>query len=215
MSNIRVWIQHHPTRRKLLPKLIKSTGLPTEVVTDDGPPPANPWRGYKLCLEALAKGVDEFGVILQDDAVLCQNFGPAIAHIAKANDDTPVVLFLGALPIPTAHRAKKAAKKRERYCELGVRDFCPVVGMLWPKRKAKEMLEWTSEQKLPNARSDDAVVGYWVDKTAQRVRVTVPSLVQHPDDESIVHPKRAKQGADRGRVALFFCEGDPLDLDWS
>lgn len=212
---MKVWIQHHPTRADLLPRLIESTGLPTEVVTDDGPLPANPWRGYKLCLERLVKERAKHGVILQDDAVLCQNFGPTLKRIARAKPQTPVVLFLGGLPIPTAARARKAAKRKESYVTLSPRDFCPVVGMLWPKTKAKEFLEWVSDQKLPNARSDDAVVGYWANRTNQEIYVTVPSLVQHPDDESIAHPKRAKKGADRGRVALQFCEGDPLLVDWS
>ena len=185
------------------------------MVTDDGPLPANPWRGYQLCLQSVASSVAEHGVILQDDVVLCENFGPAIAQIAETNDDAPVVLFLGALPIPTAKRARMAMKKGEHYVDLSHRDFCPVVGMLWPRHKAQEFLTWSSEQKLPNARSDDAVTGYWANKSQQRIRVTVPSLVQHPDLESIVHPKRAKNGKDRGRVALHFCEGDPLEYDWS
>jgi len=164
----------------------------------------------------VATGSAEYGVILQDDVVLCKNFGPAVAQIAIANDDAPVVLFLGALPIPTAARANKAMKKGEHYVDLALRDFCPVVGMLWPRHKAQEFLDWVAEKdKFPNERSDDAVTGYWVSDTTQRIRVALPSLVQHPDHESIIHPKRAKSGADRGRVALNFCEGDPLEVDWS
>lgn len=147
--------------------------------------------------------------------MLCKNFGPTLARIAKANMATPVVLFLGALPMRTAAKARQALKRRESYVDLVWHDFCPVVGMLWPREKAKEFLDWVVEQKLPNARSDDAVTGYWVDKTRQRVRVTLPSLVQHPDLESLIHPKRAKAGLDKGRVALQFCEGDPLLIDWS
>jgi GR25 family glycosyltransferase involved in LPS biosynthesis len=215
LSEIRAWIQNHPSRAELLPALIKSTGLPTEVVTDDGPD-HNPWRGYRLCLERLASSTAAHGVVLQDDVVLCENFGPAIDRIAKANDDTPVVLFLGGLPKVTAVAALKALKQGEHYCDLGYRDFCPAVGMLWPRRKAIEFLEWTKSMKRgpSNPRSDDAVIGYWAEGAEQRIRVIIPSLVQHPDLESIVHPKRAKAGKDKGRVALMFCEGDPLEIDW-
>lgn len=150
--------------------------------------------------------------------MLCTNFGPAIAQIAKANDDTPVVLFLAALPKPTAARAMKAAKKRERYVDLFIRDFCPVVGMLWPRAKAREVLEWIPTVKLPGGyepRSDDAVIGRWMLMTKQRIRATIPSLVQHPDEVPSLIGRRNHWGKDRGRVALHFCEGDPLDLDWS
>ena len=214
MSEIKTWIQNHPSRADLR-ALVESTGLPTEVVTDHGPD-HNPWRGYKLCLERLASDTAEYGVILQDDTVLCKNFGPATLRVAKANGDTPVVLFLGALPIPTASAAKQAAKRGEHYVDLKWRDFCPAVGMLWPRTKAIEFLAWaeTTKRGPSNPRSDDAHIGYWVEETRQRVRVTVPSLVQHPDYDSIVHPKRAKSGKDRGRVALMFCEDDPLEIDW-
>lgn len=216
MGEIRVWIQNHPSRADLR-SLVESTGLPTEVVTDHGPAPGNPWRGYKLCLERFATSAAGHGVILQDDTVLCTNFGPAIARIADANDDTPVVLFLGGLPKGTASKALRAAKSGEHYIDLHYRDFCPAVGMLWPRQKAAEFLEWTETMKRgpSNPRSDDAVIGYWAEGARQRIRVTVPSLVQHPDHESIIHPKRAKSGKDRGRVALMFCDNDPLLIDWS
>jgi hypothetical protein len=217
LGEIKAWIQNHPSRTNLF-ALIESTGLPTEVVTDYGPAPGNPWRGYKLCLESLARDAAGHGVILQDDTVLCQNFGPAIARIAEANADTPVVLFLGGLPKVTGAAAMKALKKGEHYCDLGHRDFCPAVGMLWPRRKAEEVLHWTQHDMRrgpSNPYSDDAVIGYWAEGTNQRVRVAIPSLVQHPDHESIVHPKRAKSGRDKGRIALMFCESDPLLIDWS
>lgn len=215
---ISCFIQHHPSRADLLPKLIGSTGLPTAVVTDDGPLPANPWRGYHLCLRYVASSTAQHSVILQDDAVLCKNFGPTLARIAEANMDTPVVLFLAGLPKRTATLALRAIKNKQHYVDLSIRDFCPVVGMLWPKTKAAEILEWVDTAKLPGGtepRSDDAVVGRWKLMTKQRVRVTVPSLVQHPDEVTSLIGRKPKWGKDKGRVALYFCEDDPLLIDWS
>lgn len=218
MSEIRAWIQNHPSRADLLPALIESTGLPTTVVTDDGPSPGNPWRGYQLCLQRVWSAIGSHGVILQDDARLCQNFGPAIARIAEANDDTPVVLFLAGLPKRTAADALRAAKRNQHYVDLFSRDFCPVVGMLWPKQKAKDLLDWASTASLPGGsepRSDDAVVGRWMLRTKQRIRVAIPSLVQHPDEVKSLIGRKAHWGKDKGRIALMFCEGDPLEIDWS
>lgn len=215
---IHCWIQHHPSRADLLPGLVASTGLPTSVVADHGPLPSNPWRGYQLCLERVATDVAEFGVIIQDDAVLCQNFGPAIVRIADANDDTPVVLFIASLPRKTATDALRAVKRHVHYVDLFIRDFCPVVGMLWPREKAAQLLEWTKTAKLPGGtepRSDDAVVGRWKLINKERIRVTVPSLVQHPDQVESLIGRRAHWGGDKGRVAQLFCEGDPLEIDWS
>lgn len=149
---------------------------------------------------------------------MCLNFPLAVEQVAIANKDTPVCLFLGGLPRRTGRDALRAAKAGKCYAQLFFRDFVPVVGMLWPRHKAEEFLEWSKDAKLPgdpHPRSDDAVVGRWMLMTKQRVLATVPSLVQHPDEESIVHPSRAKAGADTGRVALLYCEGDPLTYDWS
>ena len=198
-------------REQLLPFL---PGF-TRTVVDPGPPPANPWRGYQLCLEhARVINATHF-CILQDDVRLCQNFVAATYEIAKANPAVPVVLFLGGLPGRTAGKARQAAKRGRHYVALQPMDFCPVVAMLWPRDKAIEFLHWGREHPQPNARSDDAVAGHWVDRTKQTVLCAIPSLVQHPDETSVVHAKRAKAGDDKGRVALMFCEDDPLLIDWS
>lgn len=215
---IECFIQHHPARTDLLPALIRSTGLPTTVVTDDGPLPANPWRGYKLCLEAVVHCNAQHGVVIQDDALLCENFGPAITRIAQFNNDTPVVLFLAALPKRTSRDALKATKQGLHYVTLFSRDFCPVVGMLWPKTKALELLEWAETAPLPGGyepRSDDAVVGRWKFITKQTVVATIPSLVQHPDEVPSLIGRKAHWGKDKGRIAQNFCLGDPLEIDWS
>jgi hypothetical protein len=144
------------------------------------------------------------------------NFGAAVRKIAERHPSTPVVLFLAHLPKRTGSEAVKAMKQKRRYVTLFIRDFCPVVGMLWPRHKIEEFLAWTKTGKLPggpNPRSDDAVVGRWMLQTRQRILATVPSLVQHPDEEPSLIGKRAAWGRDRNRVALFFAE-DGLHYDW-
>lgn len=209
-------IQHHPSRAELLPPLLELLApLPTEVICDDGPPPPNPWRGYQLCLSGLPKC--SHVLVLQDDAIPCVNFNAAILEIAKANPTTPVVLFLGGLPKVTGNNALKALKRGQHYSPVWIRDFVPVVALLWPKEKAEAFMAWSKTHKLPGAvpRSDDAVVGRWMIRERQRILVTIPSLVQHPDNVPSLIGRRAKWGKDRGRVALQFIEGDPLEIDWS
>lgn len=149
---------------------------------------------------------------------VCHNFPRAVEQVAVANQHTPVCLFLGGQPIRTAKHALRAGKANKRYVQLFFRDFVPVVAVLWPRHKAEEFLEWSKDARLPgdpNPSSDDAIAGRWMLMTKQTVLATVPSLVQHPDEESIAQPDRAKAGADKGRVALLYCEGDPMEYDWS
>jgi hypothetical protein len=161
-------------------------------------------------------------LIVQDDVCLSRNFPPAVTHIAEANPDLPVGLFLARLPNRVGNAALQAAKRRAHYLDIRLRinEFCPVVAVLWPVQKAKEFLTWTeanpSRLGHPAPRSDDGVLGRWVALTKQTVRFTIPSLVQHPDEVESVIGRKALWGADRGRVALFFSdEDDPLEIDWS
>lgn len=160
-------------------------------------------------------------MVLQDDVEVCKNFAPAVEIIASKKAEIPVVLFLAYLPRRIAAQSLQTSKRGLRYYDTKFRinEFCPVVGILWPVEKAKEFLSWAdaNPSKLghPMPRSDDGVLGRWCALTHQVMRFTIPSLVEHPDREKSIIGKTAAWGKDRGRVALNFCQDDPLDLDWS
>lgn len=200
------------------PALVESLApLEVEVSLHSSVPP-NPWLGYRQALDFQPAGFSHV-VVIQDDATVCQNFAAAVTQVAEANPDTPVCLFLAYLPRPSATEATKAMKFGKRYCDIHFRDFVPAIAILWPVHKAQEMLAWTNgNPKLPgnpNPRSDDAIIGVWMRRTKQRIRASVPSLVEHPDLVPSLIGRRAAWGQDRGRVSLFFCDGDPLSYDWS
>jgi hypothetical protein len=192
--------------------------LPVEVSLHTSDPP-NPWKGYQRILSNVP-GCSHL-LIVQEDVAVCHNFPLAVIKIADANPDRPVILFLARLPRRVANNALRAAKRRERYLDehLRINEFCPVVGILWPAHKAQEFLAWTDANPgrlgHPEPRSDDGVLGRWVALTKQTVRFAIPSLIQHPDDQPSVIGRRAAWGKDGGRVALMFCQDDPLALDWS
>lgn len=116
---------------------------------------------------------------------------------------------------------RKAVTYRKTLFVLSRQDFIPAVAVLWPRAKAEHLLRWTSKgYDLPGLRppyrSDDAVMGAWMRFTKQDVFVTMPSLVEHPDDVTPVKdgPHAAANGADKGRVAFSFCRGDALEIEW-
>ena len=217
MPALSVRIQAHPSREELLPALLESLApLPTTISYHASDPP-NPWAGYKQALTDLPEC--SHLLVLQDDVLLCRNFPPAVEQIAEAKPNEPVCLFLGGLPRGTSSDALRALKRGSHYVRLRLRDFCPVVGVLWPRHKAEELMAWTVTDPYipgyPNAKSDDAVIGKWMMVTRQLIWATCPSLVQHPDNVPSIIGRRAAWGKDKGRVALQFCEGDPLDINWS
>lgn len=123
----------------------------------------------------------------------------------------------------TLRNYTRAMRSGFRYSSIWFQDFLPVVGVIWPREKAEEFLEWSKDAKLPglpNPRSDDAVVGSWMKFTKQRVLATVPSLVQHPDDTLSVkwgEGSNVPSGTENKyrRAFAYIEDTDPLELDWS
>ena len=210
-------VQHRAGRDDALGRLLALLPPKVEVVIDDGEG-HNPWRGYKLCLSELPR--EGHVAVLQDDAIVGINFAPTLELIAAANPATVVALFCSKAPKRTYNTAS-LRYGRSRYVDTHLQDLVHVVGILWPVAKAEEFMQWCRDN--PNRirgrefQSDDATVTRWMQLTKQRVRVTVPSIVQHPDDlPSIVNSHRPRAGADSGRVAGYWIgDADPLELDWS
>lgn len=214
--SVSIRVQHYAGRDETLERLLATLPPAVEVVTDEGD--LNPWRGYRLCLTDLPE--TSHVAIVQDDAIACRNFGTAIERIAEANPENVVALFMSKHPKRTYNRASLTYGK-SRYVDVHNQDLVHVVALLWPVEKARAFLVWVdgnpARLRGKAFQSDDATVSRWMQLTKQRIRATVPSIVQHPDDvPSVVNRHRVKHGLDSGRVAGYWIgEDDPLELDWS
>jgi hypothetical protein len=218
--SVLIRIQHAAGRDLPLARLLAQLPPAVEVITDEqAPGDPNPWRGYQLCLSNPP--YDGHLCVLQDDVHVCHNFAPALDRIAAANPDTPVCLFLGGVPRRTANLVRQALRGNQHYVDLARGDFMPVVATLWPVLVASQFMHWVTANKLRlprhgEVRSDDAVAGRWLRFNSQRVRICVPSLVQHPDDVPSTIGKRAGAGSNSSRVAVHWIGADdPLAIDWS
>jgi hypothetical protein len=216
-------IQAHPSRRDLWLRLIEDLRpLPTVASIHSSEPPS-PWEGYK---QALRSGLEDPSepthlLVLQDDVQVCSSLPLAVERITEAIPNEPICLFLSWLPRNVSAQALRDMQRGARYTEINRASFIPVVAMIWPVAKAHDFLSWAETATLPGirgiCRSDDAAVGHWLMSTRQRIWVTNPSLVEHPDNTPSLIGRRAMWGKDKGRCALYWIgEGaDPLDLDWS
>lgn len=191
-------------------------GLLVQVVEDNSEPP-NPWHGYQKCLADL-RGYSHM-LVIQDDAIVCKHFPEAVFRIAAARPNQVISLFVGGLRNRTTRDFIAALGRGDCYANIYFRDIHHVVAVLWPAPLAKAFLDWSRTHDLPGMprpRSDDAVFGAWSRLTRNRILCTVPSLVQHPDDVKSTIGLRARDGSDKGRVAVHYIEdGDPLELNWS
>ncbi len=183
----------------------------------------DPWRGYRLCLSNLPDSGHV--AVIQDDTIVGRNFPQALEQIAAANEDTIVSLFAskGGKTKRTYH-AITLRHGKSRYADCHPADLVHVVGVLWPVERARSFLRWVDEnpKRFKNHKpsiSDDENLSRWRQLTGERIKVTIPSIVQHPDDVPAVatdDPTRARYGKDVGRIAAYWIgDEDPLALDWS
>lgn len=216
---VKIRIQHAAGRVAPLDRLLQNLPPEVEVITDGGDGPPNPWRGYQKCLSDLP--ADGHVCVLQDDTIVCKNFAPAVELIAAANPDKPVCLFVSGYPPRTVAAMREASMRGESYAALPPGTLLPVVATLWPVEVGRMFLEWAHEnpRRLPGgavARSDDAVASRWMRLKRQRVRIAIPSLVEHPDDVPSTIMRRPLNGKSRARsAAMWIGDRDPLTIDWS
>jgi hypothetical protein len=210
MASIVYLVQHHPSRKESVKRLVSV--IPEAVlITDEVSDPPDPWRGYRKCIAAIPEH-STHACILQDDAIPCEGFAAATEKIASANPNTPVCLFLGAFPAATAGRVRRSGAS-VRYVALGPSSFVPLVCVLWPTYVARQFLDWSSTAR-GMTRADDGNAARWVRATKQQIVVAVPSIVQHDDDQPSVKGGRDhKPWAEGWRRALLLAD-DATTYEW-
>ncbi len=209
-SVIHCRIQAHPSRAHLHDRLRGALSpLPTEILIHSSDPP-DPWQNYRRCLDYRG---DAFHLlVIQDDAIPVAGFAEAVLAVAARNPDSPVCLFMGSLPASTASLVRRA-KPDVRYVPLVLSSFMPLVCVLWPTHVARSFLEWSATSGRMT-RADDGNAARWLRATRTPVLVSVPSIVQHDDDEPSVKGGRDhKPWAEKWRQALLLAE-DASQYDW-
>lgn len=200
-------VQHHPSRARLLGPLAAACGsLPVSVIEDPDPHgKPSPLRCYRECVGRPAPEFTHL-IVLQDDVQLCDGFDVAATAAIADFPDSLVALFVGGAPRRSAREIVLAHGRGDRYCTLAAMDWVPTVALVWPSAVATEFSRYL-KRVSPDHWADDPIVGNWVHRSRRTVVATVPSLVQHPDVEESLLPRRQKRvGAGRNpdRVAAVF-----------
>lgn len=205
-------VQHHPARKDLLPRLLHHLDplLGVEVVEHTSHPP-DPWAGYKRCLTDLPDC--SHVLVIQDDAVPVPGFAEVLPQIAERHPDTPVCLWMSAIPASAAARARRAWGK-QRYIPLGPAPFVPLVAVLWPCHLAAAFARW-AETAARLTRADDGNAARWMKQARVEFAVCVPSIVEHDDFTPTVKggTRKESQGRARDRVALLLAD-DACNYEW-
>lgn len=219
-------MQHHPKRPELLGPIMAglTPGPPPNIVFDPDPksPHPSPWRTYRRALEETPSWASH-RLIVQDDALVCRDFGRVAVRAVAARPEAVVVFCVLGAPRSWATRVIAAAHSDSPWAELhfgAVRTWLPVVATSWPAAVIRPALDYVDGRSWSTTfTADDEIAGRIVTDLKLRVMATAPSLVDHPDVvPSLMGRMTAQGGRNKNRVAACFIDDsacDPLSIDWN
>lgn len=131
---------------------------------------------------AVARG-DEWGVVLQDDAVPVSNFRYHVEEALAFAPNTAVGLYVGTCR-PRTTQVQEAVNNARTFDAswLEADTLLWGVGVALPVDDIPEYLAWSPGIEL----AYDQRIGSWFRRSKRPVRYVWPSLVDHADVESVV-----------------------------
>ena len=143
--------------------------------------------------------------MLQDDALLCEDFAARAVEAVAARPEALLALFTPGFPF-MARRVEQQRRRGEAFADLPPAAFVPVVAMAYPRAHVEGLLAYSDGSRWPKATrmgtADDAIVAGYVRANRLSVVATVPSLVEHDDEVPSLAKPSHRQGKHR-RAAWF------------
>lgn len=195
-----------PSRVDTLAKLRER--VPSVVVVED-PTREGAWATARRCWEAgLADDEADWIIVLNDDALPCDQFQTAAENALATRDPRDPVCFYTAHP-----KAKDVAS--DWYT---THDDLVGVGCALSRWAAEEFLDWVDANPAVDGFSDDGRINLWAMATGRLIYTTVPSLVDHqlPDESTVpwTGPGAARTAVVPPMTA-FECGTDPWEWTWN
>lgn len=213
-----VSVQHHPSRAYLLARLLPRLGTDYRVVID--PMAAHPfrsaWHAYHACLESLALD-DTHLLIIQDDAIPCDGYIDALHAAISSQPDRVIVTCVCGNAKRNCRRMYLACDAGYSFAELDANEWCPTVATCYPAEVVYRLRDWIARRTMPEfQQADDSVIGEFLLSSGIGALMTVPSLVDHPDDTvSLVAPDDTRYGLAPERSACCYIgDCDPSSIVW-
>lgn len=199
-------IMAHPDRAAKVDELQAALGRPMPVAWDDeGDPQADPERVWRTARKAweLHNPNAQWHLLLQDDAIVAPDLLEATARgLDFVGPRAIVSLYIGTgRPVPWMWQklGEKASEAAASWI-VGPRVMWGVA-LAVRTESIPDMLTYAD---LQYGVPDDMRVGRWARRQKWQAWFPWPSLVNHPDDESLI-------GHGPGRQALKFVGGSALE----
>lgn len=216
---VSISIMAHPSRRDNVELLQHRLGGDVPVAwAANAKPSAHPpqrWATGKHAWELRDKTAD-WHVVIQDDAIVCEDFRPAMARaLAQRGKAGVVSAYTGTGRPRQGHVRSKLARARA-YDSSWWNTTEPLywgVAVALPTRSVGPMLHWASGSARRMYNYDTRIGEYYRLAKGWRTWYTVPSLVDHLDEDSLVG--HGPDRNDESRRAHNFVNGSALAIDWS
>lgn len=194
MSSIDVRIIGVPERQEWVDKNQAILGLPDENIFMD--------YTHMGCIHnarrAWLKPTDKpFVMVLADDAELCDNFMSYCERVVKAHPKKIISLFPFQFmrPVPGSRLPKDSP-----YVSTNNLSGCGII-------MCTEYVQPCVDSWHPTAKGDDKSIQVWAEKHRIKMITTLPALIQHIGEVSVVDPSRSL-----GRTPYF--DKNPCNMDW-
>jgi hypothetical protein len=186
MIKIGAAIMHHPRRADRLPGLVRACAplVPTVVTDPDPHGRPSPLRTAK---RAWAEVDDDatHHLVLQDDVRLTPRFAAQLHEAVSRRPAHGVSLFSLWHSPHNSYLVRRAAVAGAPYAPLSLYEWTPTQGFVLPARQARALAAYLAG--IPDeAQDDDEMVVIFCREQGIPVVATVPHLMDHGHDESLV-----------------------------
>jgi len=178
---VSVAVMAHPRRAEFVRDLVDRLDVPAEVVWDRV---NNEWDTGRRALLAFDSGATHH-LVVQDDALVCADFGAAAVRAADAAGERPVCFYTGKV------RPHQSIVTRLHAEALGAgATWLQLPGPWWgvavmlPTTHLLDLVAW-GDTRGRHVANYDKRIARWYGRSATPCWYSVPSLVDHrPEDES-------------------------------
>ena len=147
------------------------------------------------------------GIFLQDDVEVCDNFLNICEQIIQTHPDKIISLF----PFDFMNEEAGLDNLSSPYVYAYTLSAC---GIIMPIKYIKPCFDWIKETYNDNI-ADDMGIALWAGNNNISIITTIPSLIQHIGDESVISPNhyirrtvyyRENPIADWSNKQIYFCK---------
>lgn len=217
MISLSLAIRHVPQiveRRVLLSDLLKSMGgrqaieretVYFEVTNDPGRTGA--WPTARRAWLAAARSAATHHLVMEDDAIACRDFLPAVKRCIEEFPNSPISYF------DMSKAIKEALAKGSHWAQRT--SISTALAISAPSGHAVKAIRWADANVTPDLPYGDVRLSMYYQEMGIPVMYTAPCLVEHMGDKSLLG--HGVLPGNRRRVAGAFIgrEVSGLDIDWS